>query len=286
MKLLDSFTGFLRRRSRSFIVAASILFIAGLWTVGYFIGINISTSLFYLVPIITISWFAGRKWGLFASLLSSISLLMVEWASGRLSGARTVIVLWNAVAPFGIFVVVVTILSSLKSALAREEKLSRTDPLTGLFNRRYFGELVAAELARARRYGHPVSLAYLDLDNFKTVNDRFGHDAGDRLLVEVAGLFKSSLRATDVVARLGGDEFSMLLVETGAEPGMKVIMNLRESLMGAMRREGWPVSASIGLVTFMSAPAGLDEMLTEADALMYEVKSAGKNAVKQKVMAG
>lgn len=284
MRTLDALTGFLTRRSKAFIATVSLLFVAGLWAVGYFIGINLSTSLFYLVPIITVTWYAGRRWGYLASLLSSLSLFMVELASGRLSGARTVIILWNAVAPLGIFAVVVALLSSLQGALAREERLSRTDSLTGLFNRRYFGELVSAELLRARRYGHPVSLAYLDLDNFKEVNDSFGHDAGDRLLVEVADLFRSTLRATDQVARLGGDEFAVLLVETDPEPGVTVITKVHDALLEKMGREGWPVSASIGLVTFNTPPAGPDEMLTEADALMYEVKTSGKNAVKWKVV--
>ncbi|HTC77354.1 MAG TPA: diguanylate cyclase, partial [Terriglobales bacterium] len=104
----------------------------------------------------------------------------------------------------------------LAAALAAEKELSRSDPLTGLPNRRAFYEVALAEADRARRYRHPLSLAYLDVDNFKQVNDDYGHDAGDELLVRVAEVLRRNLRNNDIVARLGGDEFAMLLPETPA----------------------------------------------------------------------
>lgn len=283
---LRSVIGFLDRRSKTFIIVSSFVLVAVLGTAGYFVGINISSSLFYLIPILILTWFVDRWWGICVSVLSSASLFLVEWFSGRLANARSAVVLWNEIAPLGIFLVFVVILSSLKEALTREERLSRTDPLTGLLNRRYFGELAAAEIERARRYGHPISLAYLDLDNFKAVNDRFGHDTGDRLLVAVAELFRDSLRSTDEVARLGGDEFAIMLTETDPEAGADVVYKLREALLYSMREGGWPVSASIGLVTFLEPPAGLQDMLKEADSLMYSVKSGGKDAVRHEVFGG
>lgn len=286
MRPLESIIGFLGRRSKTFIVISSFFFIAALGAAGYFVGLNISSSLFYLIPILALTWFADRWWGALASVLSSANLFLVEWFSGRLAGAGTFVVLWNEIAPLVIFLVFVAILSSLKGALAREEWLSRTDPLTGLLNRRYFGELVASELERARRYGHPVSLAYLDLDNFKAVNDSYGHDAGNRLLVMVAELFKENLRASDEVARLGGDEFAIMLTETGPEASMQVVMLFKQALLDAARDKGWPISASIGLVTFLEPPAGMQEMLKEADSLMYQVKSGGKDDIRQEVIGG
>ena len=116
-----------------------------------------------------------------------------------------------------LFLVFVEVVAALRHALDREKESARTDPLTGVSNRRHFIELTAAALAFARRYRRPMTIAYLDLDNFKQINDRLGHQAGDEVLRAVARTVRNRLRATDVVGRLGGDEFAVCLPETGAE---------------------------------------------------------------------
>jgi diguanylate cyclase (GGDEF)-like protein len=115
----------------------------------------------------------------------------------------------------GMFLVVVVVLSSLRGAWEREKIHARTDSLTGVSNARAFFEVAAVELARARRYQRPFTIAYLDLDNFKQVNDRFGHEVGDDLLQIVARTLREGSRASDFVARMGGDEFVVLLETLG-----------------------------------------------------------------------
>jgi diguanylate cyclase (GGDEF)-like protein len=154
------------------------------------------------------------------------------------------------------------------------------DPLTRVANPRGFHEKAQREIEIAKRYGHPFTVAYLDLDNFKVVNDSLGHSTGDDLLVRVAELIGGSIRETDVLARLGGDEFAILFSETGSEAAQKVMARIEGEISREMQVKGWPVTLSVGLVTFVAPPESVDEMLQKADGLMYEAKASGKNIVK------
>ena len=174
-------------------------------------------------------------------------------------------------------------LVALRSAVEREKDLARTDQLTGLTNRRAFGEMADGEIYRARRYQHPFSVAYVDIDDFKTVNDRFGHATGDALLRVAAEAMKSNSRAIDVICRLGGDEFAILLPETGPKPALVVCRKLHERLLDIMRQHGWPVTFSIGVMTFISPPSTVDEMISLADGLMYAAKNSGKNKIMHQI---
>jgi len=172
---------------------------------------------------------------------------------------------------------------ALKNGLEREKALARTDSLTQIANRRAFYELASTEINRAHRYKRPFTIVSMDLDNFKIVNDRFGHKIGDTLLCSVANTIQKNIRATDVVARLGGDEFTVLLPEIGAESARVVAHKLQKELLDTMQTNEWPVTFSMGVVTFNSAPATVDEMLKKADTLMYSAKQSGKNIIKQEV---
>ena len=169
--------------------------------------------------------------------------------------------------------------TKLRDALEREKNSARVDFLTGILNRRGFYEIAATEAQRARRYRRPLTLMYVDLDNFKAVNDSLGHEVGDELLVKVAATIHSAVRATDIVARLGGDEFTVLLPEADQEAGMTVVRKVQKQLLEAMQQEKWPVTFSIGLTSYRSAPESVEEMIRQADAVMYSVKQKGKNSV-------
>jgi diguanylate cyclase (GGDEF)-like protein len=117
----------------------------------------------------------------------------------------------------------------------------------------------------------------MDLDGFKEVNDRLGHSAGDAILIDVANHIRKNLRAIDMVARMGGDEFVILLPETDAPSARAAIEKLRGLLLDLSQERSWPVTYSIGLVTFEQAPKSTDDMIGEADKLMYSVKRGSKN---------
>lgn len=168
---------------------------------------------------------------------------------------------------------------ALSLALSREKLLARIDSLTGVGNRRAFHEAAKHEIERAARYRHPFTAIYMDIDNFKQVNDEFGHDCGDRLLQRVTGIIQQCLRQTDFLARLGGDEFGILLLETNLTQARTVIDRIRQSLVHEMRQYDWQVTFSIGVLVCTSSPESVEQMLKKVDELMYGVKRSGKNAV-------
>jgi len=160
------------------------------------------------------------------------------------------------------------------------ERASLTDPLTGLKNRRAFNDGLATRLGHARRTGRAGALVYVDLDNFKLVNDRQGHEAGDAVLREVAGLLAADNRAADLAARLGGDEFALWLEETGADGARAKARSLLEAgrrLAGRSADTARPFGFSIGIAIFdPAADEARDALLARADAAMYAAKSAGR----------
>lgn len=163
------------------------------------------------------------------------------------------------------------------------ERLATTDGLTGLFNGRHFRELLSREMARARRSGAPLCLAMIDLDFFKEINDRHGHDAGDRALVHVARTFQERLRVTDVIGRYGGDEFCVLLPDTPLDRARALLDGLRAGIAeaGLPRPDGNPIplSCSIGVARMEAGSGDSAAFFAQADGALYRAKEAGRNCV-------
>ncbi|HEY5494966.1 MAG TPA: GGDEF domain-containing protein [Candidatus Anoxymicrobiaceae bacterium] len=282
MKYIRGIDKFIGRRSKVTVLVLSVALVVGLAFIDRFYGQNFSTALFYVIPVLAVTWYVGRSAGMVVAVLSGAGLLITDWALK--SGRHPAMEFWNALFPFFFFVLLVLLVSLLKDAFAREAKLSRVDPLTGLYNRRHFSELAEGEIERAKRYGRPLSLAFIDLDNFKTVNDTFGHEMGDEVLTTMADVFREDLRSTDIVGRFGGDEFAIMLPEAGASAAVAAMSKLKDGVAVAMSANGWPVTMSLGLVTYEAAPPGLEEIVKEADALMYSVKDSSKDSITQKVI--
>src|SRR2546429_8434445 len=150
---------------------------------------------------------------------------------------------WNVVLRLAALVLVSEAVARLRLAHARERELASQDAVTGGPNARACYEFAGAEIARARRYIHPFSVAYLDLDDFKLVNDRLGHLAGDAVLRSVARALSGVLRSSDLVARLGGDEFVVLLPEAGAAPARPAAQKLRRAVGPAVPAPRWAMTA-------------------------------------------
>ena len=168
--------------------------------------------------------------------------------------------------------------------LQRAEALSVTDDLTGLYNSRYLNQVLRRETKRASRSGRPLSMLFIDLDNFKRVNDAHGHLCGSRTLVEAAEVIRGCARETDVVARFGGDEFAVVLPDTGSEGALAVGERVRDriAVFGFLADDGFDIrlTTSVGVATLPDVAASADELLKAADGAMYEVKNSGKNGVR------
>jgi diguanylate cyclase (GGDEF)-like protein len=279
--------GYLQRRvDRPLVVVAAAVSVVLIGALDYATGPGISLILFYLVPIGLVAWFEGLIPGIAISVFASLLLFLTRsHVAGRADPDH--FHYWNVFMRFGVFVVVAYVVSMqavIRNLLRREKELSRRDILTGAVNRREFIELLSAEILRMMRYGRHFSLAYIDLDNFKSVNDARGHASGDRLLRIVAEGLRDSVRSSDVVARLGGDEFAILLPETGAAAAEAVIRKVQGTVDALLREGLWDVTMSIGLLSCESAPESSDQALRLADSLMYRAKSEGKNRVCHEVI--
>lgn len=248
-------------------------------TADYLTGYDPALGFFYLLPVAFVAWFVGERAGIVISCIGALAWHVANLQDAAVSSSP-IVFYWNSATRLGFFLVVALLLSKLKNALQRESALSRRDFLTGALNSRAFSEVGMAEILRARRHGHPFTVIYIDLDNFKTVNDTLGHSVGNTLLRHVVDTLKGTVRATDLVARLGGDEFVILLPETDRDSAKVLVSKLREQLLDAMQSQGWPVTFSVGVLTCISSPANVDELIRAADAIMYEAKKTGKNAIR------
>jgi diguanylate cyclase (GGDEF)-like protein len=168
--------------------------------------------------------------------------------------------------------------------LKRAETLSVTDDLTRLYNSRYLNLVLRRETKRASRSGRPLSLLFIDLDGFKSVNDTHGHLSGSRALMEAAGVIRQSARETDVVSRFGGDEFALVLPDTGGEGAYAVGERIRERIAAHRFLVGVGLdihlTVSVGVATLPDVAASAEELVHAADKAMYLVKDSGKNGIQ------
>jgi diguanylate cyclase (GGDEF)-like protein len=233
----------------------------------------------YVIPVLLVTWTEGLVWGVVFGLASIGMREAVAWdqmPADTPLGWR----MGNAAAYVAVVAVAMAGLQTLRRSQAALALLVTQDALTNVLNARAFAERLGQELDRNRRYPRPLALLYMDLDNFKTINDTHGHQTGDAVLRLVADAMRSSVRAADVVGRLGGDEFAVLMPETDAPLADAAAKRLVASLRNVFK--GTPnVTASIGVVSCTATDANTDDLLRRADQAMYDAKRMGKDRVVQ-----
>ena len=228
-------------------------------------------------------------------------ILLATWNLGALAGAAYAVLasamqLWALIGnptypPFSFywnvdlanrmftFFIVVALTSPLHRLYDRERRQARVDGLTGAANRTQFVELVALEIARSRRSGEAFTLAYLDCDDFKAINDVRGHEEGDTLLRSLVTSVRRQLRITDVVARLGGDEFAILFPQTDGPKALQALERIRGDVARTFSARDWQSSLSIGAATFRKPAHEAEELIAACDTLMYRAKTGGKGRI-------
>ncbi|MEO0288537.1 MAG: diguanylate cyclase [candidate division WOR-3 bacterium] len=270
-----------RKNLKYVILFFSFLLVILLGIIDYKTGFEISFSIFYLIPISFSILSGGFYSGIFISLLSALVWALADIYSGH-QYKNFLIPLWNAIMRFGYFSFHSFFMSRFLEMYKEVKKESLTDSLTGVTNSRFFYILFEKELMKAKRSKKPFTLAYIDLDNFKSVNDTFGHLEGDSLLIKIAQIIKRNIRETDIFARIGGDEFVLLLPETDYDLSDNILTRLKEIVVLEVKKNNYPVTMSIGAITFNRFDFEINDMIKQADDLMYKIKREGKNNIEHK----
>lgn len=257
-------------------IILGIFLLLGVALLDFYTGAELSFSLFYLIPIAFFSFALSASVGVGIAFISAAIWLFVDLMTTASASHDSFAYLWNSIIRLGFFLLPAILLKSLE----QERIHARTDFLTDAINNRYFNELLEREIERSLRYKHPFTVAFIDLDNFKVINDTFGHTFGDSMLRNIAECMKIYLRKTDVVARVGGDEFALLLPETNPEEAKSAVSNLLTKIADEMNANKWPITFSVGVLTFNAPSLSAEKIIGMVDKLMYIVKNNGKNNIK------
>ena len=271
----------LEKQSKSRLVFAGYVLIVIIGFIDYLTGYELAFSIFYVLPIFLVTWFTNQRLGFVTSVSSAIVWLVADIATGQ-TYSSPFIPLWNSLIRFAFFIIITILLSWLKSSL----ELAHKDHLTSAINSRYFYEIVQMEINRSLRNQQPFTVAYIDIDNFKAVNDQFGHMVGNQVLITLVNSVSKVIRKSDLIARLGGDEFAVLFPETDQDAARIIFSKIQNSFGKAAQQKNWSVTFSVGILTCKVAPLTTDELIRKADELMYLAKSDGKNTVKYSTYVG
>lgn len=269
---------FWRQLGKPAVAAVVVTLIAAIGVLDWATGTEVRIFPLYFLPLALAATRLGVVGALSASLLATLTWISAQYLAGR-EYSNPMVWLINFCTQGSAFLVVSLLVARLELRLRREHRLSRTDALTGLLNSRAFRESAERLLVEASRR-RPLTLAYIDLDHFKRVNDRDGHNAGDRLLARIGSLIETSLGSNGIAARIGGDEFAVLLPEHDADMARHRLESVRQALLSHPEVAASGVTASIGGIAQSDPESRLDALIRRADVLMYSVKSGGRNAVR------
>ena len=236
---------------------------------------SVSLEPLLLLPVVIASWYGNLFTGLSVSFITALAILVSY--DHALLALPTTDAVYTALVYLSALSILSILIDNFSAVFKVEEAAAEHDHLTGLLNTRGLTSLLEEEIARTKRYRHPFTIAYIDIDNFKVINDSKGHCAGDAILCKLAKIITTSFRESDYIGRIGGDEFVCLLPET-KQPDAKVVFDkLQRNLSMAFCNEDTVITFSIGVVTFESAPPSTQTALALVDKVMYRVKKLNKN---------
>jgi len=275
----------LENRSENTVLIISIVFTLLLSTLSLFLDSPITIFPFFVLPVLLVSWYGGNKAGILLSFFTVSIILIFNYLSYT-QPIDNYLLVFSAVSLLVTCLLLAILVTNFQKVHKIEVVAANRDELTGAFNMRAFHVELANEIFRSIRYKHIFTLAYIDIDNFKYINDTFGHSVGDRLLINVAKTLKNNLRKTDVISRLGGDEFACLFPESSLDDAKSAFAKASKMLKKGMKDSNWPVTFSVGIVTFEALPEDIKQAMSIADELMYTVKNSKKNNVAYQIWKG
>ncbi len=255
-------------------------------------GPEVAPSLFYLVPVIFCSWHGSRRDALYVALVAALLWLVADISTRNYVSLFPLV--WNSASRFLLFFAAAIMTHTLRrdrlelkrtnkelrNLMRAEAALARTDSITNLPNARSLEEALEREIARCRRTGKSICVACIDLDNFKSINDHYGHVAGDSLLRRVSESIRDNIRASDFPARVGGDEFVVLLWEISVADVEEVGKRFVDSITACGRDfPNAKLGASVGIVWLERPGLEVSELIRKADDLMYQAKRNGKGQI-------
>ena len=242
------------------------------------LGYDFVATGFYMVPIGFVAFVGGRRNGMVIALAAALTETVATYAA-LVDATNIWAVPISILLELVVFVATAYSHGAIRRLVERERHLSRQDSVSGVVNSLGFREAAGWEVSRARRWPQVVSLIYLDVDDFKAVNDQQGHARGDEVLRIIGRAMKQSLRESDVVARVGGDEFAALMPGTDEEGCRAATSRVHLAITRDLAEAGFAVTASVGATTFPSAPETVDELIGAGDDAMFKVKRGSKNGV-------
>lgn len=272
-------------RNRVLVQVASFGGVGAIGLLDYALGEEIDLDAVYLLPILATAYSSGRIAALLAAVVSTLAWLM-NMHLLRTEPVSAQLMLWDSLGQLAIYVTVAYFINLARTERLELARQATTDQLTGLANRHSLRQALATEIVRAQRYGRSFGVLAMDCDGLKRVNDELGHGAGDRLLVQVAEIIRTSLRPIDVAARLGGDEFLVLLPESdraGAKAAAERILDGVRTRFAVPDAQGAPrrtTTMSAGVACFPGDAATADALLAAADRALYRAKENGRSRVE------
>jgi diguanylate cyclase (GGDEF)-like protein len=266
----------LDRRGEAWIVLGCAFGTAIIFVLDWLTGADIRLHVLYVFPLAIIGRYCASPSIVFAAV---VLVTTIQIATFSIQALAVFSFITDVLVALAASLLTVNLARGIRQTHLMLIDQATTDPLTRLPNRRAFQDGLDAEIARQNRYGGVFSLAIIDLDGFKSLNDTQGHGAGDAALKLVADILRAGTRASDTSARLGGDEFAVLLPNTRAEHCAALFHQLCATVATRMADAGYPVTASIGHRTFGMPPESASSAMRQTDELMYQAKRRGKNQV-------
>ena len=265
----------------TFLVSLVLIVVIG--TIDFYTGFEFSVSFLYIFPVILATWAKGWRFGITSALFAAIVWSVALYTAG-FPAPRSSYPIWNTFMRFCVLATVGYTFSFFKQVLESEIQDARYDHLTGIANRREFLNVLETEINRSNHSQIPFSVAFLDLDNFKKLNDAAGHGAGDHALRAVGMALQQTCRKMDLPGRIGGDEFALLLPDTDELTARAIIERFRERFAFEMQHNQWALGVSIGIINSHGNNLSAVQILNAADYVMYKAKRGGKNQVHFKAL--